>query len=177
MLFRSLMPTEGAVGGKLILDANGNPINILDMQNERKIDREIQKSSIGIGVSAGIPVIGALENLYNAGKNLIHSGHKEDYINSGSQLVSAGAGFLSSYGELFTNPLSTGVSLNYSNSKTSSHREESISVGSDLYIAGGIEYNGSSLYTRGLNIQNDGDTVYNITGRSEEHTSELQSQR
>lgn len=43
-------------------------------------------------------------------------------------------------------------------------REESISVGSSLYVAGGVEYNGSMLHTRGLNIQNDGDTVYNITG-------------
>ena len=27
-----------------------------------------------------------------------------------------------------------------------------------------MEYNGSNLHTRGLNIQNDGDTVYNLTG-------------
>ena len=114
----NFMPTEGTIGGKLIFDSNGNPINILDVQSERRIDRYSEKSTVGIGVSAGIPAVGAIQNLYNAGKNLGRSKHTEDYINSGSQVLNAGAGFLSAYGELFTSPLSTGVSLNYSKSKT-----------------------------------------------------------
>ncbi len=47
----SIMPTEGAVGGKLIIDANGNPINILDVRSERRIYRYSEKSTVGIVVS------------------------------------------------------------------------------------------------------------------------------
>ena len=156
-------PTTGAVG-KLVFNANGNEINILDMQNERTYDRQTQKSYVGIGANLGIPVVSSLQQVWEAGRGLRHARSKEDYINGGSRLASAGAGALASYGELFTNPISSGVSLNYSNSRTSQHREESVSVGSNLYVANGVEYNGSNLHTRGLNIQNDGDTVYNLTG-------------
>nr|WP_232053236.1 hemagglutinin repeat-containing protein [Leptotrichia trevisanii] len=156
-------PTTGAVG-KLVFNANGNEINILDMQNERTYDRQTQKSYAGIGANLGIPVVSSLQQVWEAGRGLRHARSREDYINGGSRLASAGAGTLASYGELFTNPISSGVSLNYSNSRSSQHREESVSVGSNLYVANGVEYNGSNLHTRGLNIQNDGDTVYNLTG-------------
>ena len=156
-------PTTGAAG-KLVFNANGNEINILDMQNERTYDRQTQKSYVGIGANLGIPVVSSLQQVWEAGRGLRHARSKEDYINGGSRLASAGAGALASYGELFTNPISSGVSLNYSNSRSSQHREESVSVGSNLYVANGVEYNGSNLHTRGLNIQNDGDTVYNLTG-------------
>jgi putative uncharacterized protein (fragment) len=156
-------PTEGAVG-KIVFNANGNEINILDMQNERTYDRETKRSYVGIGANLGIPMVSSLQQVWEAGRGLRHARSKEDYINGGSRLAGAGAGALASYGELFTNPVSSGLSLNYSNNRSSQHREESISVGSNLYAANGVEYNGSSLHTRGLNIQNDGDTVYNITG-------------
>ena len=39
-----------------------------------------------------------------------------------------------------------------------------MSVGSRLYVKGGVEYNGKNLHTVNLNMLNEGDTVYNITG-------------
>lgn len=38
------MPTEGVIGGKLIFNANGNAINILDAQSERIYDRRTSNS-------------------------------------------------------------------------------------------------------------------------------------
>ena len=66
---------------------------------------------------------------------------------------------------LFTNPIGMSGSINVSHNRSRYHREESISVGSNLRIGKGVEYNGNNLHTRGLNIINEGDTVYNITGK------------
>ena len=153
-------PTTGAAG-KLVFNANGNEINILDMQNERTYDRQTQKSYVGIGANLGIPVVSSLQQVWEAGRGLRHARHKEEYLGSGLKTATGAAGLISSLGGNFVN---SGLSLNYSNNRSSQHREESTSVGSNLYVAGGVEYNGSNLHTRGLNIQNDGDTVYNLTG-------------
>ena len=153
-------PTTGAVG-KLVFNANGNEINILDMQNERTYDRQTQKSYVGIGANLGIPVVSSLQQVWEAGRGLRHARHKEEYLGSGLKTATGTAGLISSLGGNFVN---SGLSLNYSNSRSSQHREESVSAGSNLYVANGVEYNGSNLHTRGLNIQNDGDTVYNLTG-------------
>ena len=144
-----------------MFNANGNEINILDMQNERTYDRQTQKSYVGIGANLGIPMIGSLQQVWEAGRGLRHARHKEEYLGSGLKTATGTAGLISSLGGNFVN---SGLSLNYSNNRSSQHREESTSVGSNLYVAGGVEYNGSNLHTRGLNIQNDGDTVYNLTG-------------
>ena len=62
------------------------------------------------------------------------------------------------------NVLASSVSLNYNKSQNSYHREERMSVGSRLHVKGGVEYNGKNLHTVNLNMLNEGDTVYNITG-------------
>lgn len=128
------------------------------------IDTVSKKTYIGVGVTAGIPVIGAAKQLIDAGRAIGKSKHKEDYLNSGFGAFSAGMGAMNAFGNLFTSPLATSVSLNYSKSQNSYHREEKISVGSRLHVKGGVEYNGKNLHTVNLNMLNEGDTVYNITG-------------
>jgi len=155
-------PTDGFVGGKLKLD--GNDIDIIDAHSERIIDTVSKKTYIGVGVTAGIPVIGAAKQLIDAGRAIGKSKHKEDYLNSGFGAFNAGMGAMNAFGNLFTSPLATSASLNYSKSQDSYHREERISVGSRLHVKGGVEYNGKNLHTINLNMLNEGDTVYNITG-------------
>ena len=155
-------PTDGFVGGKLKLD--GNDINIIDAHSERRIDTVSKKTYIGVGVTAGIPVIGAAKQLIDAGRAIGKSKHKEDYLNSGFGAFSAGMGAMNAFGNLFTSPMATSASLNYSKSQNSYHREERMSVGSRLHVKGGVEYNGKNLHTVNLNMLNEGDTVYNITG-------------
>ena len=155
-------PTDGFIGGKLKLD--GNDIDIIDAHSERIIDTVSKKTYIGVGVTAGIPVIGAAKQLIDAGKAIGKSKHKEDYLNSGFGAFSAGMGAMNAFGNLFTSPLATSASLNYSKSQDSYHREERMSVGSRLHVKGGVEYNGKNLHTVNLNMLNEGDTVYNITG-------------
>ena len=155
-------PTDGFVGGKLKLD--GNDIDIIDAHSERIIDTVSKKTYIGVGVTAGIPVIGAAKQLIDAGKAIGKSKHKEDYLNSGFGAFNAGMGAMNAFGNLFTSPMATSASLNYSKSQDSYHREEKISVGSRLHVKGGVEYNGKNLHTVNLNMLNEGDTVYNITG-------------
>ena len=86
--------------------------------------------------------------------------HKKD---SGIKIgaFSAGMGAVSALGG---NVLASSVSLNYNKSQNSYHREERMSVGSRLHVKGGVEYNGKNLHTVNLNMLNEGDTVYNITG-------------
>ena len=155
-------PTDGFVGGKLKLD--GNDIDIIDAHSERIIDTVSKKTYIGVGVTAGIPVIGAAKQLIDAGRAIGKSKHKEDYLNSGFGAFNAGMGAMNAFGNLFTSPMATSASLNYSKSQDSYHREERISVGSRLHVKGGVEYNGKNLHTVNLNMLNEGDTVYNITG-------------
>ncbi len=155
-------PTDGFVGGKLKLD--GNDIDIIDAHSERIIDTVSKKTYIGVGVTAGIPVIGAAKQLIDAGRAIGKSKHREDYLNSGFGAFSAGMGAMNAFGNLFTSPMATSASLNYSKSQDSYHREERISVGSRLHVKGGVEYNGKNLHTVNLNMLNEGDTVYNITG-------------
>ena len=155
-------PTDGFVGGKLKLD--GNDIDIIDAHSERIIDTVSKKTYIGVGVTAGIPVIGAAKQLIDAGRAIGKSKHKEDYLNSGFGAFNAGMGAMNAFGNLFTSPMATSASLNYSKSQDSYHREEKISVGSRLHVKGGVEYNGKNLHTVNLNMLNEGDTVYNITG-------------
>ena len=155
-------PTDGFVGGKLKLD--GIDIDIIDAHSERRIDTVSKKTYIGVGVTAGIPVIGAAKQLIDAGRAIGKSKHKEDYLNSGFGAFNAGMGAANAFGNLFTNPLATSASLNYSKNQNSYHREERISVGSRLHVKGGVEYNGKNLHTVNLNMLNEGDTVYNITG-------------
>ena len=88
-------PTTGAAG-KLVFNANGNEINILDMQNERTYDRQTQKSYVEIGANLGIPVVSSLQQVWEAGRGLRHARSKEDYINGGSRLASAGSDALAS---------------------------------------------------------------------------------
>ena len=152
-------PTDGFVGGKLKLD--GNDIDIIDAHSERIIDTVSKKTYIGVGVTAGIPVIGAAKQLIDAGRAIGKSKHKEDYLNSGFGAFSAGMGAVSALGG---NVLASSVSLNYNKSQNSYHREERMSVGSRLHVKGGVEYNGKNLHTVNLNMLNEGDTVYNITG-------------
>lgn len=152
-------PTDGFVGGKLKLD--GIDINIIDAHSERRIDTVSKKTYIGVGVTAGIPVIGAAKQLIDAGRAIGKSKHKEDYLNSGFGAFSAGMGAVSALGG---NVLTSSVSLNYNKSQNSYHREERMSVGSRLHVKGGVEYNGKNLHTVNLNMLNEGDTVYNITG-------------
>ena len=120
-----------------------------------------KKTYIGVGVTAGIPVIGAAKQLIDAGRAIGKSKHKEDYLNSGFGAFSAGMGAVSALGG---NILASSVSLNYNKSQNSYHREERMSVGSRLHVKGGVEYNGKNLHTVNLNMLNEGDTVYNITG-------------
>ena len=155
-------PTDGFIGGKLKLD--GIDIDIIDAHSERRIDTVSKKTYIGVGVTAGIPVIGAAKQLIDAGRAIGKSKHKEDYLNSGFGAFSAGMGAMNAFGNLFTSPLATSASLNYSKSQNSYHREERMSVGSKLHVKGGVEYNGKNLHTVNLNMLNEGDTVYNITG-------------
>ena len=155
-------PTDGFIGGKLKLD--GIDINIIDAHSERRIDTVSKKTYIGVGVTAGIPVIGAAKQLIDAGRAIGKSKHREDYLNSGFGAFSAGMGAMNAFGNLFTSPLATSASLNYSKSQNSYHREERMSVGSKLHVKGGVEYNGKNLHTVNLNMLNEGDTVYNITG-------------
>ena len=155
-------PTDGFVGGKLKLD--GNDIDIIDAHSERIIDTVSKKTYIGVGVTAGIPVIGAAKQLIDAGRAIGKSKHREDYLNSGFGAFSAGMGAMNAFGNLFTSPMATSASLNYSKSQDSYHREERMSVGSRLHVKGGVEYNGKNLHTVNLNMLNEGDTVYNITG-------------
>ena len=155
-------PTDGFVGGKLKLD--GNDIDIIDAHSERIIDTVSKKTYIGVGVTAGIPVIVAAKQLIEAGRAIGKSKHKEDYLNSGFGAFNAGMGAMNAFGNLFTSPMATSASLNYSKSQDSYHREERISVGSRLHVKGGVEYNGKNLHTVNLNMLNEGDTVYNITG-------------
>ena len=155
-------PTDGFIGGKLKLD--GNDIDIIDAHSERIIDTVSKKTYIGVGVTAGIPVIGAAKQLIDAGRAIGKSKHREDYLNSGFGAFSAGMGAMNAFGNLFTSPMATSASLNYSKSQDSYHREERISVGSRLHVKGGVEYNGKNLHTVNLNMLNEGDTVYNITG-------------
>ena len=155
-------PTDGFVGGKLKLD--GNDIDIIDAHSERIIDTVSKKTYIGVGVTAGIPVIGAAKQLIDAGRAIGKSKHKEDYLNSGFGAFNAGMGAMNTFGNLFTSPMATSASLNYSKSQDSYHREERISVGSRLHVKGGVEYNGKNLHTVNLNMLNEGNTVYNITG-------------
>ena len=61
------------------------------MQNERTYDRQTQKSYVGIGANLGIPVVSLLQQVWEAGRGLRHARSKEDYINGGSRLASAGA--------------------------------------------------------------------------------------
>ena len=152
-------PTDGFIGGKLKLD--GNDINIIDAHSERRIDTVSKKTYIGVGVTAGIPVIGAAKQLIDAGRAIGKSKHKEDYLNSGFGAFNAGMGAVSALGG---NVLASSVSLNYNKSQNSYHREERMSVGSRLHVKGGVEYNGKNLHTVNLNMLNEGDTVYNITG-------------
>ena len=86
--------------------------------------------------------------------------HKKD---SGIKIgaFSAGMGAVSALGG---NVLASSVSLNYNKSQNSYHREERMSVGSRLHVKGGVEYNGKNLHAVNLNMLNEGDTVYNITG-------------
>ncbi|WP_158612571.1 hypothetical protein, partial [Leptotrichia sp. OH3620_COT-345] len=98
-------------------------------------------------------------------KGLKRAKHKEDYINGGFGAYNAGMNMASALGGVFTNPLGMSGSINMSSNKSTYHREEIISVGSNLHVKGGVEYNGKTLHTRGLNILNEGDTVYNITGQ------------
>lgn len=155
-------PTDGFVGGKLKLD--GIDINIIDAHSERRIDTVSKKTYIGVGVTAGIPVIGAAKQLIDAGRAIGKSKHREDYLNSGFGAFNAGMGAMNAFGNLFTSPLATSASLNYSKSQNSYNREERMSVGSRLHVKGGVEYNGKNLLTVNLNMLNEGDTVYNITG-------------
>lgn len=155
-------PTDGFVGGKLKLD--GNDIDIIDAHSERIIDTVSKKTYIGVGVTAGIPVIGAAKQLIDAGRAIGKSKHREDYLNSGFGAFNAGMGAANAFGNLFTSPMATSASLNYSKNQNSYHREERISVGSRLHVKGGVEYNGKNLHTVNLNMLNEGDTVYNITG-------------
>lgn len=155
-------PTDGFIGGKLKLD--GIDINIIDAHSERRIDTVSKKTYIGVGVTAGIPVIGAAKQLIDAGRAIGKSKHREDYLNSGFGAFSAGMGAMNAFGNLFTSPMATSASLNYSKNQNSYHREERISVGSRLHVKGGVEYNGKNLHTVNLNMLNEGDTVYNITG-------------
>jgi len=155
-------PTDGFIGGKLKLD--GNDIDIIDAHSERIIDTVSKKTYIGVGVTAGIPVIGAAKQLIDAGRAIGKSKHREDYLNSGFGAFNAGMGAMNAFGNLFTSPLATSASLNYSKSQNSYHREERMSVGSRLHVKGGVEYNGKNLHTVNLNMLNEGDTVYNITG-------------
>ena len=155
-----IYPVNGYIGGKLTL--TGKDINILDMQSERIIDRETESSYVGVGVNFGVPAISAAQQIWEAGKGLTKARHKEDYINAGFGTFNAG---MNAAGALGGNVLSSGMSLNYSKNRNNYHREESISVGSNLRIGKGVEYNGNNLHTRGLNIINEGDTVYNITGK------------
>ena len=83
-------PTDGFVGGKLKLD--GNDIDIIDAHSERIIDTVSKKTYIGVGVTAGIPVIGAAKQLIDAGRAIGKSKHKEDYLNSGFGAFNAGMG-------------------------------------------------------------------------------------
>ena len=152
-------PTDGFVGGKLKLD--GNDIDIIDAHSERIIDTVSKKTYIGVGVTAGIPVIGAAKQLIDAGRAIGKSKHREDYLNSGFGAFSAGMGAVSALGG---NVLASSVSLNYNKSQNSYHREERMSVGSRLHVKGGVGYNGKNLHTVNLNMLNEGDTVYNITG-------------
>lgn len=155
-------PTDGFVGGKLKLD--GIDINIIDAHSERRIDTVSKKTYIGVGVTAGIPVIGAAKQLIDAGRTIGKSKHREDYLNSGFGAFNAGMEAMNAFGNLFTSPMATSASLNYSKSQNSYHREERMSVGSRLHVKGGVEYNGKNLHTVNLNMLNEGDTVYNITG-------------
>lgn len=155
-------PTDGFVGGKLKLD--GIDIDIIDAHSERRIDTVSKKTYIGVGVTAGIPVIGAAKQLIDAGRAIGKSKHREDYLNSGFGAFNAGMGAANAFGNLFTSPMATSASLNYSKNQNSYHREERISVGSRLHVKGGVEYNGKNLHTVNLNMLNEGDTVYNITG-------------
>ena len=155
-----IYPVNGYIGGKLTL--TGKDINILDMQSERITDRETENSYVGVGVNFGVPAISAAQQIWEAGKGLTKAKHKEDYINAGFGAFNAG---MNAVGALGGNVLSSGMSLNYSKNRNNYHREESMSVGSNLRIGKGVEYNGSNLHTRGLNIINEGDTVYNITGK------------
>ena len=152
-------PTDGFIGGKLKLD--GIDIDIIDAHSERRIDTVSKKTYIGVGVTAGIPVIGAAKQLIDAGRAIGKSKHKEDYLNSGFGAFNAGMGAVSALGG---NVLASSVSLNYNKSQNSYHREERMSVGSRLHVKGGVEYNGKNLHTVNLNMLNEGDTVYNITG-------------
>ena len=87
------------------------------------IDTVSKKTYIGVGVTAGIPVIGAAKQLIDAGRAIGKSKHKEDYLNSGFGAFSAGMGAMNAFGNLFTSPLATSVSLNYSKSQNSYHME------------------------------------------------------
>ena len=51
-----------------------------------------KKTYIGVGVTAGIPVIGAAKQLIDAGRAIGKSKHKEDYLNSGFGAFNAGMG-------------------------------------------------------------------------------------
>ncbi|EEY35539.1 hemagglutinin repeat-containing protein, partial [Pseudoleptotrichia goodfellowii] len=152
-------PTNGSIGGKLTY--TGKDINILDMQSERVMDRETESSYVGVGVNFGVPAISAAQQIWEAGKGLTKARHKEDYINAGFGAFNAGMGAVSALGG---NVLASSVSLNYNKSQNSYHREERMSVGSRLHVKGGVEYNGKNLHTVNLNMLNEGDTVYNITG-------------
>ena len=158
-----IYPVNGYIGGKLTL--TGKDINILDMQSERITDRETESSYVGVGVNFGVPAISAAQQIWEAGKGLTKARHKEDYINAGFGAFNAGMNAAGALDGLFTNPIGMSGSINVSHNRSRYHREESISVGSNLRIGKGVEYNGNNLHTRGLNIINEGDTVYNITGK------------
>ena len=65
---------------------------------------------------------------------------------------------MNAFGNLFTSPMATSASLNYSKSQNSYHREERMSVESRLHVKSRVEYNGKNLHTINLNV------LYSITG-------------
>ena len=67
-------------------------------------------------------------------------------------------GAMNAFGNLFTSPMATSASLNYSKSQNSYHREERMSVESRLHVKSRVEYNGKNLHTINLNV------LYSITG-------------
>ena len=158
-----LGPMLGNIGGKLIL--TGKDINILDAISERRVESTNKNSYVGVGASIGIPVVSTAYGLYNSARELTRAGHGEEYIGAGLNTAVSGMGFASAWGDMFTNPLASNVSLSYSSSSNQYNSYQTMSAGSNIYVAGGVEYNGDNLHTRGLNIYNEGDTVYNITGK------------
>ncbi|WP_158612543.1 hemagglutinin repeat-containing protein, partial [Leptotrichia sp. OH3620_COT-345] len=83
-----LGPTNGIIGGKLTY--TGKDIRILDMHSERIIDGVTKNTYVGAGINVGIPIIGAAQQVWEAGKGLKRAKHKEDYINGGFGAYNAG---------------------------------------------------------------------------------------